>query len=393
MLILITILSASLNQRFSSIQLEINGTTSSTNNNYGIGTISLTGPWANPSASHSKIIAAWSTGNSSSRNVDFVYDLTLFVTRANATLYEQKLSSYGTAFSAENNSNAFWRAWFYAYQPTYFTKYNLTITKPLTETWTLYTALDPLFSITTNADTFWIGDPLTTSATLSVTTGQANLTLIDPNGNYVVNQTRTVSGAAVSFTDILFDDGNTYPAGEYTLCISYDDGNTYSQTSLGFRSKTLTIIHDTGLAGVPSTVNVVYSTTGTFFIRVRFTDLDTGQAVGGATVVGNWTPLFPTVPFDQAGGEYEAELPRDSQPAGDYRMRVNASRPYYDSDWTYVTVHIFAETRPNPSISGYNHNFSLFPRRNISNWNHKCKCRCELDRSTTCRYRNWEWAI
>ncbi len=367
------------------VDLLMNSTTA-TNAGYGVGTYTVTGTWPNPTTDHKRVRAHWDSSDTDCRNLEFDYNLTLYVTKTDTT--EQQTGPDGTRFSVKNDStNVFWIAYFYAYQPTYFDNYNLTITKPTTETWNIYRVWNPLFNnktddviaasnsthfilppsviadtygwwnftltstnqvsaITTNFDSFRISpaspSTMTISATLGVTSGQANLTLYDPDGVSVSDQTRTVSGTSVSFTDITFTPASTFPAGEYTLCISYDNGATPTQTSAGFRSKIITVIHDTTLSPAEDPVSVVYADSGTFDVRVQYNDEDISAPISGATV--NGTVDGNPITFTQAGAWYIAQIAKNLLDPGNYVMDVDANKTHYLDASTTVNIQVRSET-------------------------------------------------
>jgi hypothetical protein len=356
----------------------LNSTTAITSG-YGIGTYSIEGTWSNPTAFHREILAHWQAIDGDARLVSFEYDLTLYITKDATT--KQQFPPDGSQFVARNNTPIYWTTWVYAYQPYFFENYNLSITRPTTETWTLYEVRDALFadrtsevtttsthfelsttaiadmygwwnftltstnrvsSITTNFDTFRIspGSPstLTVEATLSVSSGQANLTLYHPSGSVVNESSLTVTSTTVNFPNIEFTDGTTYPAGEYTLCISYDNGDTYSITSTGFQSKTIRVEHATSLTPDEADMWVTYADSGNFYPRVQFLDTDTNLPITGATVNGNVSDI--PFSFYASGGYYEAQIAKNLLDPGNHELYIDANKTHFDSQSTSIDIYI-----------------------------------------------------
>ncbi|MFX0078885.1 MAG: hypothetical protein ACFE8O_06540, partial [Candidatus Hermodarchaeota archaeon] len=360
------------------IGLQINGT-AVTNIGYGAGALTFTGPplpVANPTEDWINILNVFTT---TSDNIDLTCDMTLFIRKTSQTKIAQQNSQVGSSFLCGNESITTFETWYYAYQPYGFEQYNLNLTKP--STWILDEALDPLgtdrtdfcetsttlvqlnsstlndvygwwkftfnstnrvSSITTNFDTFRIspGSPstLTVEATLSVSSGQANLTLYDPSGSVVNESSQTVTSTTVNFPNIQFTDGTTYPTGVYTLCISYDDGDTYYITSAGFQSKTISVEHATSLTPDESDIWVTYADTGNFYPRVQFIDTDTNLPITGATV--NGTVAGNPISFYASGGYYDAQIAKSLLDPGDYVLNIDANKTYFDSQSTSINLYI-----------------------------------------------------
>ncbi|MFX1475381.1 MAG: hypothetical protein ACFFCO_07900, partial [Promethearchaeota archaeon] len=369
------------------VQLRMNNT-AVTSSGYGSGTVNVTGNWPNPGTTHSTVQALWETYSSNSSGVYFDYDLTLYITRESTT--EQQTGPDGTSFSAQNDSVVYWTAWYYAYTPYYFEDYNLTIAKPTTETWTLYSVFDAFFtnrtsavfadsnsthiklshatindvfgwwnftftssnqvtSVNVNDNLFQITpntpNTLSVSATFGKSTGESNLTLYDPFGTVVAEDTQTVAAGAATFNSITFDNGTEFPVGVYTLCISYDNGVTPTQTAAGFNSTYITVEHGTTtLIPQVDTMEVVRESGTYFYPRVRFYDNDTypdDTFLEDATVVGNWTGSDS---FGLVGGFYLAELPTTTYTAGNYTLRVNATKQYHADAYCLITIQVVEKT-------------------------------------------------
>ena len=355
------------------LQLRLNSTSSWVSPTYGSGTISLSGAWG-PYPSDENIIANWTTASAISRDVDFNYTLTLYIRRSRTT--EAQTGPEGTAFFVKNGGDVYWTAWFNApLYPRYFENYNFTLEKPTSETWTLHRVTDPFLddqTATVNAasdsthwrlppsvvtgfgwwnftfsstnrissvsgvqNTYYISprspNQLSISVSLSKTTGTVNLTLYNPSGA-IANEQSKAAAASVPFT-VDFDDGDAYPAGEYTLCLTYDDDVT---AAAGFYSAHFDIIHDTDLTiELGAASKTVYSGGGTFFVRLTYDDLDksvnpwvtntTGKVEINGTVDGNF------IVFQEFGNLYQAEISNALMDTGNYQFNVQADDPYHEA--------------------------------------------------------------
>ncbi len=362
------------------LQLRLNSTSSWVSPTYGSGTISVSGTWG-PYPSDENINAIWTTASAISRDVTFNYSLTLYIKRSRTT--EAQTGPEGTAFFVKNAGNVYWTAWFNTpIYPRYFENYNFTIKKPVTEAWTLYSAIDPNLNPQTAAvnaasnsthwrlppsvvtsfgwwnftfsstnrigsvsgvqDAYYISprspNQLSISVSLSKTTGTVNLTLYNPSGA-IANESSKAAAASVPFT-VDFDDGDKYIAGEYTLCLSYDDDVT---TAAGFYSTKFDIIHDTDLTIESGTASMTVNYgTGTFFVRLTYDDLDktTNPWVSNATqtVRINGTVDGNFIVFQEFGNLYQAEISNSLMSPGNYLFSVQADDTYHDSATDSITL-------------------------------------------------------
>ncbi|MFX1317930.1 MAG: hypothetical protein ACFE9O_02185, partial [Promethearchaeota archaeon] len=358
---------------------------------YGYGSYSLVGTWPNPTTEHKRVVAHWQATDTDARLVQFTYNLTLYITRDYTT--EQQTGPDGSAFTAKNGPTAYWTTWMYAYQPYFFSQYNLSMTRPTTETWTISNVTDPLFtdrtsavsansthfllsssaindiygwwnftfssvnritSISGLASNYYIGDILSIDVNHdTVTSGQCNITIYDSNHQVVHEESKSLTGSTVVSFSKLFDSGDTFAAGLYTICATYDNGATGSMTSAGFVSSTFKIIHTTDMTieGGALTKIVDYSTLTTFFIRLTYDDLDktvnpwvantTGTVRINGTVDGNF------IEFQQFGNLYQVEIDNDLMIPGNYPFVIQADDPYHD----YTTDSITLQVRSDASLS------------------------------------------
>ncbi|MFX1540964.1 MAG: hypothetical protein ACFFBX_09320, partial [Promethearchaeota archaeon] len=382
------------------LDLEMNETIAYTTG-YGYGSYSRTGTWANPTEVHKRVVAHWQVTNANARLVGFNYNLTLFITRDATT--EQQVGTDGSVFTARNNSVVYWTTWVYAYQPYFFSQYNLSITRPTTETWTLYKVLDALFTDRTSAvtttsthfvvstsaindvygwwnftfsstnqissvtgvgSTYYIDprSPSTLSFTVyfaTVTSGDVNWTIFDSN-NLVVDELDqpSFSGPSIVF-NVDFTNGNPWLAGTYTLCVSYDNGDTPTQTTAGFYSAQFDIEHDTTLTAEQTPLVVSYGDgTEFFYPRVSYDDIDRAgspfidNSTGTVTVTGQVSG-YPMITFEQTGSLYQAIVPNNYTPPGDHNLVVTANDPYYEQAQTTIVLQVRSDaTLTSPESPG-----------------------------------------
>ncbi|MFX1319769.1 MAG: hypothetical protein ACFE9O_11620 [Promethearchaeota archaeon] len=348
---------------------------------YGYGSYSLVGTWPNPTTDHKQVVAHWQVTDADARLVQFTYNLTLFITRDATT--EQQIGPDGSAFTAGNDPTVYWTTWMYAYQPYFFSQYNLSLTKPTTETWTIANVIDPLFTdrtsvVTTNATHFllsssaindiygwWnftfasvnritsisgiassydIGDTLSINVNHNiVTSGQCNITIYDANHLVIHEEAKSLTGSTVVSFSKLFDSGDSFGAGLYTICATYDNGATGSMTRAGFASSTFKIVHATSLdIEEGATQKTVIYGLGTFFVRLTYDDLDktvnpwvantTGTVRINGSVDGNF------IEFQQFGNLYQAEIDNDLMIPGNYPFVIEADDPYHDYATDSITL-------------------------------------------------------
>jgi hypothetical protein len=363
----------------SAIQLRLNSTNSWSDTSYGSGTITLTGTWGPYAADHN-IAVVWSTTASRSRNVDFNYTLTLSITRSGQT--ESQTGPEGSAFWAKQGSSVYWTTWFFAdFYPIYYENYNFTIQKPGSETWTLSSAIDPnlqdqtgsvtedgssvslastisafgwwnftfsstnrVTSITGLASSYNIGDTLNINVNHNtVTSGQCNITIYDWNQQVVHEESKSLSGSTIVSFSKLFDSGDNFAAGLYTICATYDNGATGAMTSAGFYSAQFEIIHDTTLTiELGAASKTVIREPGSYFIRLTYDDVDkavnpyvantTGKVQINGTVNGNF------IVFREYGNLYQAEINSMLLPVGDHIFTITGDEPYHNSATDWITL-------------------------------------------------------
>ncbi|MFX1541075.1 MAG: hypothetical protein ACFFBX_09885, partial [Promethearchaeota archaeon] len=372
------------------IGLQINGT-AVINDGYGSGHLALANaplPKTNPTGDWINILNNFTT---TANNIDLTCDMTLFIRKEGLTKEAIQSTQIGSSFVCENDTTATFETWYYAYQPYGFEDYNLSISKP--STWTLTSAIDPLGAerstwcqssstlITLNSSaindvygwwkfTFsssnryssidglidsYVISPRTPYAldidvTFSENAGEANLTLYDSSGSPVVNQTNSWTGSVTTSFYVEFNNGEIYPAGRYTLCISYDNGVTVPIITTGFYSTYFDLIHDTDLTPEESPMTVTHSPTGYFYPRVSFTDTDRSDAFIGnttGTVQVNGTVDGNFITFIQVGSRYQAQIANDLLDPGDYVLAVQADMPYHEE----ATCNINLEVRSDATLT------------------------------------------
>ncbi|MFX0169491.1 MAG: hypothetical protein ACFE89_09095, partial [Candidatus Hodarchaeota archaeon] len=378
------------------LELNMNSTTPVAGTyGYGYGTYSVTGTWTNPTEVHKRVRALWQCFDSEARSVQFSYDLTLYITRTATT--EQQVGAEGSRFVAKNDSLVYWTTWMYAYQPFYFELYNLTITRPTTETWTLHKAWDALFrdrtsfvtttstqfrlnnlaisevfgwwnftfsslnvisSVTPIQHTYYISPRTPSQLSITVThlknAGQTNITLYRPDGSIAHEQSTTFSATTTVGFNVDFNSGTTYTPGRYTLCVSYDNGVTPTQTAAGFYSTQFDIIHDTSLTPEQSPLVVTYGA-GFFYPRVFYNNTDRsifiGNTSGTVTVTGSVD--LHTIDFYQAGSWYEAKVSNALLTPQDYTLTVDADADFYEPAQTIITLQVRSDaTLSSPESPG-----------------------------------------
>ncbi|MFW9935049.1 MAG: hypothetical protein ACFFDU_06035, partial [Candidatus Thorarchaeota archaeon] len=372
------------------VGLQINGT-AVVNDGYGAGYLSLTGgdlPKANPSTNWIPILNNFTT---TVDNIDLTCDLTLFIRKEGLTKQTIQSTQAGSLFVCENASATSFETWYYAYQPYGFEAYNLTISKP--STWTITSAIDPLGAqrmswvessstrITLNSSainevfgwwklTFsstnryssisglvdnYVISPRTPYAldidvTFTENYGEANLTLYHSSGSALMNQTNSWTGSLTTSFYVEFTSGVNFPAGHYTLCISYDNGANADIIFTGFYSTYFDLTHDTELTPEDTPMTVTHSTSGYYYPRVSFTDADrsnlfigntTGNVRVNGTVDGN------AIIFIQVGSRYQAQIANDLLDPGDYVLSIEATAPFYEK----ATCNINLQVRSDASLS------------------------------------------
>ncbi|MFX1575984.1 MAG: hypothetical protein ACFFCF_02310 [Promethearchaeota archaeon] len=372
------------------VGLQINGT-AVVNDGYGAGNLNLTGgdlPKANPSTNWIAILNNFTT---TADNIDLACDLTLFIRKEGLTKQTIQSTQIGSLFVCENASATSFETWYYAYQPYGFEAYNLTISKPTT--WTLTSVIDPLGTqrlswvensstqITLNSSainevfgwwkfTFsstnryslieglvdnYVISPRTPYAldidvTFTENYGEANLSLYHSSGSALVNQTNSWTGSLTTSFYVEFTSGANFPAGRYSLCISYDNGVNADIIFTGFYSTYFNLTHDTDLTPEDTPMTVTHSTSGYYYPRVSFTDADrsnlfigntTGNVRVNGTVDGN------AIIFVQVGSRYQAQIANDLLDPGDYVLSIEATAPFYEK----ATCNINLQVRSDASLS------------------------------------------
>ncbi len=319
--------------------------------------------------------------------------MTLYIRKSDTT--GQQVPPHGSKFRVKNDTVAYWTVWHYLYQPSYFEQYNLSITKPPSESWNLSRVFDPRFQNQTDAvitatgantthvllpytiisdfgwwnftfsstniiesvtgvqSTYYISprnpSQLSVSVTHTKNAGETNLTLYRSDGSVAAENTTTFSGTTTVGFSIDFNSGEIYTAGQYTLCLSYDNGVTPTQTQAGFYSSQFDIIHDTTLDVETSPILVTYGA-GFFYPRVAYVDTRRSNAFianTSGTVRVNGTVDGNFIVFEQAGSLYQAIIANDLLAPGDYNLSVQANDRYYE----YATTNISIQVRSDATLT------------------------------------------
>ncbi|MFX1575983.1 MAG: hypothetical protein ACFFCF_02305 [Promethearchaeota archaeon] len=379
------------------IQLRLNSTSSWTDTNYGLGTISLSGSWGPYAADHN-IAAIWSTAAALSRNVDFNYTITLKIQRSGQT--EAQTGPEGSAFSVTHGEQVYWTSWFFAdFYPIYYENYNFTIAKLAGDIWTLSSVFDPNLVNKTDdvllasdsiywrlpaslIDAFgWWNFAFTSTNQISsvsglqsiyrisprtpnqlsvtvnfdsVTSGNVNLTIYDENHQEIDDVIETISSTTKILT-YTFTDGDLFPAGTYDLCISYDNGPTGSHA--GFYHATFNIEHDSSLSPETTPISVDYAEGGFVYPRVSYNDIETTGSPfitnTSQTTITGLVSGYPVIIFRQSGSLYQGKVPDDYISPGDHAFVVTANDPIYDSAQTTIWLEVRSDTTLSSPTPGY----------------------------------------
>ncbi len=365
----------------SGLSLLVNSSSAWTAEVFGNGSISHSGTWGAYAADRS-IYANFTTSSSRSQQVSFSYTLTLYIQRSKTT--ESQTGPEGSAFWVKQGSSVYWTTWFFAdFYSIYYENYNFTIQKPGTETWTLSSAIDPnlqdqtgsvtedgtsvsltsaavtafgwwnftfsstnrITSITGLAASYDIGDTLNIDVNHNtVTSGQCNITIYETNTTRIVhNESKSLSGSTqVSFSK-LFDTGDNFESGLYTICATYDNGATGAMTRAGFYSAQFKIIHNTALViELGAASKTVIREPGTYFLTLTYDDLDKTDDPWVANTTGkvqiNGTLNAQLIKFRAYGNVYQAEIDSMLLGVGNHLFTVTADEPYHDSASDSITL-------------------------------------------------------
>ena len=287
----------------SQLNLTINGT-SIDDDGYGLGNVSLSGDWPNPSTSSTKTVIANFTTNST--DVNFDADLTLFVNKTKNT--QDSNGDPYSEFFVNSGQEVNWTSYFYGAKPALYEDYNYTMYFP--SDWSVWSAIDPnpievinyltenpsslvvpsdrannypgtwkisfnspnyvesvsLYKNTTGTPgpTDWFGtseiyagDYLNVTGTIKndglisdLVDTKATLTIKFPNGTVWDEQTQTKTISSNSNGKVFFDaiqipsSGPNYVAGDYKIFVDWNNTySTYGINETGMLMKTLITKH------------------------------------------------------------------------------------------------------------------------------------------------------
>jgi hypothetical protein len=329
-------------------------------------------------------------------------DTNLFSRKFSSTLYNQHPSHVGTLFEAVSGQNTSWTMYYQLALPSQYGNDHFNFTIPVD--WNVTFVSEPQLpttnkvdqcigghlgdgylsipasNITNSPDGYWcimaeshnyvdsaelqIGDGIwsTTAAVRAgnvtrvrarildgsnnppsdVTSTQANVSIYNPDGVTVwFTQLINPNSSGWVITNNITIDGSTTIGGIYTVVVFWS--NT---TEAGELQSTYSVTHSTTLVPREPIIYTFFEDQP-LYPKVRFNDTDKHVWLSPpATVEGNWTTGTITFYWIAGTGYYEAEINAlDVPDVGWFRIRVNASKSYYDDAYCYILIDVSSETQ------------------------------------------------
>lgn len=173
-----------------------------------------------------------------------------------------------------------------------------------------------------------------------VASTQANVSIYQPGGSLWFTRLVTPTAAGWVYTSSFLNAGWNTTGGTYSIYVSWDNS-----TEAGENTVSYTVQHSTSLVPREAVIDT-YLEDQPLFPKVRYSDIDSNNWLEpAATVVGNWTTGTISFYFVAGTGYWEAEINAlDAGDVGQFWIRVNASKPYYDAAHCYILIDVVSET-------------------------------------------------
>jgi len=183
---------------------------------------------------------------------------------------------------------------------------------------------------------------------VGVTTTQANVSIYQPDGGLWYSELVTPTAAGWVYSTSFNNDGWNTTGGTYTISVSWDNS-----TEAGEYSSTYTMDHSTTLIPREPLIES-FLEDQPLFPKVRYEDSDSHAWLEPpATITGNWTTGTITFNYVSGTGYWEAEInAQDPGTVGQYWIKVDASKSYYDSASCIIIIDLVSETKVETPQSG-----------------------------------------
>ncbi len=399
--------------RPSDINLQMNGL-NVVDDTFGVGHVTedqLSNPWTT-----SPVIAQlnW-TPTPFPPNPDMDIDVTLTVDtnlysqKFSTTLYAQDPFTSGTQFIASGGQNTVWKMYYQLAMPTLYwndhfnftipTDWNVTyVSEPQLPTINTVHLCDggglgdgylsiPATNITNSPDGYWYieaeshnyvdsaqlqifdGGWTPTSAIRAgnttrvlarildslnnppqgITSTQANITIYHPGGGIYFTELVNPIATGWVYSTSFFNDGWNTTGGTYQISVIWDNSTEAGEFLLSY-----TMEHSTSLTPREPLIEA-FLENQPLFPKVRYEDSDSNSWLEPpATVEGNWTTGTINFHYVSGTGYYEAEInAQDPGTVGQFWIRVNASKGFYDDAHCFILIDIVSETDvESPQVGG-----------------------------------------
>ncbi|MHA1505791.1 MAG: MSCRAMM family protein [Candidatus Asgardarchaeia archaeon] len=334
-----------------------------------------------------------STINGLGIEVKMYVDLYLNITKTSKTFFDTDLADEGVIYYRDNSSYTTWQFYVYVRRPPGFNSYyaNCSIMKdwnitfvgpPLSPTENVVSNLvggnpgDGYFKLVYSkfgdkaSDGFWlfkasspnyvaeiwtqvydsgtwrneivfrpsnitrfrvkVSPPPSHSLPSNVTLTKVKLNVYNPDGTLWFSREEYLDSQSYATFEQFYLAGSNTTGGLYVYEVLWSN-----RTEAGYMERTFSIIHKTSLTPQFDSYSVYIGDIPS--VRVRFMDDDSGRIITGAEVLGNWSGEI--VKFYYINGWYQGDLNTSKLPdAGTYKVRINATKDYYDSSYVFVTI-------------------------------------------------------
>lgn len=374
-------------------------------NNYGVGTVTLTGSWYNPSSSNSLTYMGNFSVNCTKVRLNF--DFTIFVQRYKGT--QNSTGDLSSEFFVTNGESVNWTVYFYGAKPPSFTNYNYTMYFP--SDWSVWSAIDPnladvlpllnqgsnylavsserannfpgIWTMKMNSpnyvtnikfyknttadpqDNDWVetnylfaGDYLNVTGYIKtdglftqLTNTKAILNIKFPNGTLWSKEVKIQSVSSNSNGKVFFerikipDSGPDYVVGDYKIFVNWNNSfGGYGINETGMMMKTLNIKHKSIL-----TPNQYYYADrlaeNKWGITVQFNDLLNNDAIRNALVYfTNFTGQTQTM-TEISPGYYYTEISALSSKQGENGIKIYGNHSDYENISTDIIFEVVLGTK------------------------------------------------
>jgi hypothetical protein len=166
------------------------------------------------------------------------------------------------------------------------------------------------------------------------------VSVYQPGGAIWFTQLVTPTALGWVYTPSFYHAGWNTTGGAYSVYVSWDNSTEAGENAISY-----TMQHATGLVPRELLIETYYEDRP-LYPRVRYIDVDGNNWLEPpASILGNWTTGTITFYYVSGTGYWETEINAlEAGDVGQFWIRVNASKAYYDGAYCFIMIDVVSET-------------------------------------------------